>query len=125
MRLRILGSRHCEFGAADGSRVFYERMYALLAVEAFCEGEAMRAVEAFKAAEASSASSQTIWNWIRGEQQHAVRIGRHDAGRTEATIATYCAAAATITSAWKTSWKPNVRGQGSGRCVAYTIAPAE
>jgi hypothetical protein len=38
------------------------------------------------------------------------------AGSTQPTTATYCAAAATITSAWKISWKPNVRGHGSGRC---------
>ena len=30
-------------------------------------------------------------------------------------IATKCSAAAAITSAWKTSWKPNTRGHGSGR----------
>jgi hypothetical protein len=31
------------------------------------------------------------------------RVHRHDAGSTQPTIATYCEAAAMITSAWKTS----------------------
>ena len=37
------------------------------------------------------------------------------AGTTQPAIATKCATAAAITKAWKTSWKPNVRGHGFGR----------
>ena len=37
------------------------------------------------------------------------------AGMIQPAIAVKCIAAATITSAWKTSWKPNTRGHGSGR----------
>ena len=43
---------------------------------------------------------------------------RHHApaeGSTQTISAMYWAAAATITSAWKTSWNPNHRGHGSGR----------
>ena len=37
------------------------------------------------------------------------------AGMIQPAIATKCIAAAAITSAWKTSWKPNTCGHGSGR----------
>ena len=37
---------------------------------------------------------------------------------TQPAIAAKCAAAAAITKAWKTSWKPNVRGHGFGRLPA-------
>ena len=40
------------------------------------------------------------------------------AGMIQPAIATKCSAAAAITSAWKTSWKPNTRGHGSGRRMA-------
>ena len=38
--------------------------------------------------------------------------------------ATYWASAATTTSAWKSSWYPNVAGHRLGLCSAYTTAPA-
>ena len=38
--------------------------------------------------------------------------------------ATKCAVNARMVSAWKTSWKPNQRGERFGRLVPYTIAPA-
>ncbi len=38
--------------------------------------------------------------------------------------ATYWASAATTTSAWKSSWYPNVDGHRLGLCSAYTTAPA-
>ena len=40
------------------------------------------------------------------------------AGTTQPAIAMKCAAAAAITSAWKTSWKPNVRGHRFGLRIA-------
>ena len=39
-------------------------------------------------------------------------------GTTQPAIAMKCAAAAAITSAWKTSWKPNVRGHRFGLRIA-------
>ena len=46
------------------------------------------------------------------------RAHRHDAGTIHPTTAAYCAAAAAITSTWKISWKPKVRGHGFGRWLA-------
>ena len=44
-------------------------------------------------------------------------------GRAKAATAANCAAAPSTVRAWKTSWKPKTRGQGSGLRVAYTAAP--
>ena len=51
---------------------------------------------------------QRLWFARRGH--HATADGS-----TQTTSAMYWAHAATITSAWKTSWNPNHRGHGSGR----------
>lgn len=40
------------------------------------------------------------------------------AGSTQPAIAARWAVAAAMTKPWKTSWKPNVAGQGSGRWIA-------
>src|SRR5690349_16355525 len=40
---------------------------------------------------------------------------RQPRGTTKPAIATKCAAAAAMTSRWKSSWKPKTAGRGSGR----------
>ena len=55
----------------------------------------------------------------RPRGRRAARDRAQPAGRiTQPAIATKWVTAAAMTSAWKISWKPNVRGHGSGRCSA-------
>jgi excisionase family DNA binding protein len=49
--------------------------FAFLAIVAVVTSDDRELLTASQAAEALSASSQTIRNWIRAEQLHAVRIG--------------------------------------------------
>ncbi len=58
------------------------------------------------------------------EERRPARVTRlqHDQRTTNETATNWDTAAAR-TRTWKTSWKPNVAGNGSGQCVAYAIAP--
>ncbi len=48
----------------------------------------------------------------------AQQLHRAQRGMTQPAIATKWTIAAAMTSVWKTSWKPNTRGHGFGRCQA-------